>query len=260
MISHKSRCIFVHQRKAAGTTVKALFDDVEGADRGRFGGGLLDPDWDDARDPVASYFKFTVVRNPWDRFVSAWRYCKSTKHRPIKDVLRNLPQPNPLVTVIAPGASLAARVHSGREVSRRLRGQVQRGLRVLTGRELGKPLQDMGHDYRHITRQQHELVVRSDGSIAVDRVVFFEDLEAGLAEVFVRIGRPMAALPRHKVLRPGDNYRSHFDAEARALFERAYAKDIAVWGYDFESGRSRLAGTAPVFGGEPTPAQKPQSA
>jgi len=48
----------------------------------------------DARHPdvVASAWKFAVVRNPWDKFVSSWKYCKSTKHRPLKEVALDPPR------------------------------------------------------------------------------------------------------------------------------------------------------------------------
>lgn len=37
-------------------------------------------------------FKFTISRNPFDRFISGWRYCKSTKHKDINDLIGNLPK------------------------------------------------------------------------------------------------------------------------------------------------------------------------
>jgi len=37
-----------------------------------------------------SAFKFAVVRNPWDRFVSGWRYLKQVRNMPLKDLLGNL--------------------------------------------------------------------------------------------------------------------------------------------------------------------------
>ena len=93
MISHAARCIFIHQKKAAGTSVKRLFPDFEvGSPEGTYlSNGLLSKEWETAPE-VPVYFKFTVVRNPWDRFISGWLYCKRTKNRSIKDVLCNLPR------------------------------------------------------------------------------------------------------------------------------------------------------------------------
>lgn len=37
-------------------------------------------------------WKFTIIRNPWDKFISSWKYCLSTKKKSIKDLLLNLPK------------------------------------------------------------------------------------------------------------------------------------------------------------------------
>jgi hypothetical protein len=75
MISHKYKCIFVHIARTAGTSVENLFmkGDWWAIDRqtkhapafflklkyGRY--------WDD-------YFKFSIVRDPYDRFRSLYKY------------------------------------------------------------------------------------------------------------------------------------------------------------------------------------------
>ncbi len=38
--------------------------------------------------------KFAVARNPYDKFVSAWKYLKLTKNHSLVDTLSNLPQKN----------------------------------------------------------------------------------------------------------------------------------------------------------------------
>lgn len=43
-------------------------------------------------DYFASTWKFTFVRNPWDKYVSAWMYLESTRDLPFEDVVRNPPR------------------------------------------------------------------------------------------------------------------------------------------------------------------------
>lgn len=260
MISHRYRCIFVHQRKSAGTTVKALFDDVGPEDRGRFNDGILSPDWDPERPPVSDHFAFTVIRNPWDRFVSGWKYCKTTKHRDILDVLANLPRRRLIDTVLARRASWPARIESARELGRQAKDEAKHAVRATLGRADKRPKRP-GHDYRHLTQMQRATVVWPDGRLAVDRVVFLEDLDAGLAEVFAAIGKPYAAPPRERARRRGDDYRRHFDdPRARALFDAAFGADVACWGYDFDSGLPDFARFAGAGRGAPVAAPIPPAA
>lgn len=66
------KCIFVHIPKCAGIAVcKSLF--------GNLGGGhktLKDYQTVFSPEDYARYFKFTFVRNPWDRLVSAFLFLK----------------------------------------------------------------------------------------------------------------------------------------------------------------------------------------
>jgi hypothetical protein len=90
MISHQYQCIFLHQRKCAGSSIMRTFNVAFGT-----------PEWDFMKDGLLSeehtaaplgYFRFAVVRNPWDRFVSGWKYCSSTRERMLAEVLADLPQ------------------------------------------------------------------------------------------------------------------------------------------------------------------------
>lgn len=47
-----------------------------------------------SRHPVIfrNAFKFMVARNPWDKFVSGWKYLESTKNLSLTEVLEKLPE------------------------------------------------------------------------------------------------------------------------------------------------------------------------
>ncbi|MGZ4703343.1 MAG: sulfotransferase family 2 domain-containing protein [Acidimicrobiales bacterium] len=92
MISRAHRCIFVHQRKCAGMSVIETFGVTPDEPDFHFANdGVLAPEWTSEAELVEGCFTFAVVRNPWDRFVSGWMYCRSTRKRSLVDVLRDPP-------------------------------------------------------------------------------------------------------------------------------------------------------------------------
>ena len=69
MISHQHKCIFIHIPRTAGTSIEMFFrcgDEESKHFNARDIYQSIDQDtWD-------SYFKFSFIRNPWDRVVSMW--------------------------------------------------------------------------------------------------------------------------------------------------------------------------------------------
>jgi chondroitin 4-sulfotransferase 11 len=82
MVSHKYECIFTHIPKTAGKSIRYLFGlpqfehEYEGAtdDTIEFGFGHTPLSKLIEKDYFREYFKFSFVRNPFDRLVSAYHY------------------------------------------------------------------------------------------------------------------------------------------------------------------------------------------
>lgn len=184
MISHSWRCVFIHQRKCAGTSIKLAFDlSRDDANWHTLNDGIQDPDF---VSRLPGYLVFAVCRNPWDRFVSGWKYCASTRKRSLRSVL------------IDPPAS--------------------------------------GHDWRHLTRAQHETLYDTQGRPAFDVLLRYETLQLDFDALCDRLGKPRCTLARHNA-GAHDDYRAYFDPETRALLARRYARDIELFDYSFDPHR-----------------------
>ncbi len=74
-VNHKNKFVFVHIPKCGGRSIKKVFDlklhDHYGLSELGFKSTDYCPDLS-----VDGLFKFAFVRNPWDRFVSAYEYLK----------------------------------------------------------------------------------------------------------------------------------------------------------------------------------------
>jgi len=81
-----------------------------------------------------------------------------------------------------------------------------------------------------------------DGRVAVDRVIPYEDLGAGLRQVFQELGLPGAPdLPRAKGDHRSDRrpYAELLSDADRAVIERACSREIAEFGYSFGADTAR---------------------
>jgi len=81
MVSHKHKFVFIHSPKCGGGSIKKIL-------RKHLAGSVIEAPnsnhWElwrhyelHGKDLLDSYFKFGVIRNPWDRMVSWFHHCKS---------------------------------------------------------------------------------------------------------------------------------------------------------------------------------------
>ncbi|WP_428029105.1 sulfotransferase family 2 domain-containing protein [Ancylobacter sp.] len=205
MISHQHKAILVHIQKTGGTSITSLFGESRTLPEKHFSARELRERygcayWD-------SYFKFAVVRNPWDRLISWWAMIDARR---------------PAWQSGVPQGSFHAHVLD--------RARTFDEFLVNCSGEISDR-----DGSKSIFRNQIDYLVGEDGKLMVDLVCRFERLRDDFEEVKNRTGIT-GALPTVNVSRHA-NYRTYYTPETRELVAREYARDIAFFGFEFDDGR-----------------------
>ena len=118
----------VHVRKNAGSALRQFFVDLN------YPMEVLG----DFPDDYSRYRLFGVARNPYDRCISGWKYCDSTRPRTLLDCLANLPDVDHVPS---------------------------------------NPTLVVGHDWRHFTATQCHYLYHETRLFTVDFLLRYENLE-----------------------------------------------------------------------------------
>jgi chondroitin 4-sulfotransferase 11 len=218
-VSHQHRTIFVHIPKTAGTSVEAVLgmhgrrQDVgivpyfkqELDYEHLYGRQLQHLSAQEIRTHLnddalfSGYFKFTIVRNPWDRLVSsmAWTDQKWAK-----------------------GVAL-----TGDEFAQQLR-QIQDALAAIAAGAAGVTLP-------HYLRPQTHYVLDSSGRPLVDFIARYENLANDWRVIARRLGPAVAAQLPLRMRSHHQHYRRYYSAETRALVGELYADEVRLLEYEF---------------------------
>jgi chondroitin 4-sulfotransferase 11 len=211
MISHPFRCISIHIPKAAGNSVNRVFgvDWQDHKDLARYQAELPAGIFD-------GYFKFAVVRNPWDRLLSDYNYQRR-KSRPADSKL-HLFDANGRRREFAAWIE-AAFTETSRYPASHWGGEVSPGI--------------------HRFSPQLDWISLA-GGVAVDFVARFEHLDEDFAVIRRTLGLEQTTLPRRNP-RFHFHYSRYYDDAMRDRVGQYYARDIAAFGYAFEDRKFRLA-------------------
>ena len=194
MILNQHQSIFIHIPKTGGTSIEKFFNMRMFHRTGKHDSAaklrktLDELTW-------AKYFKFSFVRNPWDRMVSYyhWRLREpenvDVQGCTFKDWLRFL--------------------HAGDFQKLTLNGSFKYGI---------KP--------------QFEMLSIGE-AIAVDFVGRFENLQQDFEQICQRIGIEPQVLPHKNAMNRSHHYTQFYDEESRILVEDLYRRDIEYFGYEF---------------------------
>jgi chondroitin 4-sulfotransferase 11 len=204
MINPQYRCIFIHIPKTGGKSVQRFFG----------------TNWQDHKDisryaeeltpqTFTSYYKFAIVRNPWDRLVSDYNYQKMKK---------------------GSQASHGLLIHDERGNKRSFSKWLEA---VLSDPFCCEPTEWGARVSQGIHRWSPQVDwICISGKIAVDRVLRMENLQEGFAELRCALGLPSREMPCRN-WRWHRHYSYYYNESTRRLVEKYYAKDIETFGYRF---------------------------
>lgn len=211
MISHPHRCIFVHIPKTAGNSINRVFGVgwENHKDLQRYFA-------EHPRETVESYFKFAIVRNPWDRLLSDYNYQKKKSREQ--------------------ASKLFVFSERGRE-----RGFAEWIDAALASPDFYEPSRWGGEVSPHIHRWSPQVDwITVDSVPRVDFVAHLENLPHDFRLICERLGLPPVRLP-HRNRRLHWHYSHYYDRTTRDIVAAYYARDIEQFGYEFEHARLRLA-------------------
>lgn len=200
MLYHKHKCIFVHVNKTGGATINRFLGGRP-AHMSAKGYRKTYPNYFD------DYFKFSFVRNPWDKLVSLY-----FMHTRLNWDLRW-----DWSAVTAPCFSDFLRITHGYNKTKQ--------------RHIYR-----GHPTGHMRMSnQLDWLVDENGSLIVDFVGRFENYQEDFNTVCDKIGIPQPQEIPHRNKSEHKHYTEYYDNETREIVATRFAKDIEYFGYEFGS-------------------------
>jgi len=224
IISHTHKYIFIKSLKTAGTSIEAALSQCCGEndmvtplgdywfnrdERGEWIHSSMNAEGFSQHDPAAEvkrkvppeiwndYFKFSIIRNPWDRVVSlfAWE-------------ARNRPAPK-----------AARRFYHRLGLPFDEFGETKKLFRTFVQGDW-------------TTNDRFYLI---DGELCVDFVIRYERLAEDFAELCARVGLPRIPLPHLKagLRRAERGYTDYYDETSKAIVSERHRQDIRLFGYEF---------------------------
>ena len=246
MISHHHRCVFIHIPKNAGQSVEQVFLDQLGLSYETRAPLLMRPNdkpelgpprlahlkWHQyvgckymTQDQFDSYFKFAIVRNPWDRAVSLYRYYRFQEKCSFKEFVMD-----------------------------ELRGWMWRERQWFVGPQADFICDSEGRlrvDFLGRFETLHSDFLRICERIGLPAIdiphvnVSISRIEPQKVKTSRTAGPKLKPLWRRRrtVRFPiFPSFREYYDDESRALIEDLYAQDVERFGYRFDDSGVKAAG------------------
>ncbi len=193
------KCIFVHIPKTAGISVaKNLFGNLAG-------GHVSIKKYQIIFSNIEfnSYFKFTFVRNPWDRLVSAYNFLKKGGFNENDKgwAQKNLSNYKDFESFVKEGLMRKS----------------------IFSWKLFNP--------------QYKYICSEDGMPMVDFIGYFEDLDNDFSYVQKKLGIASSSklVQFNRSKKKGKDYKEYYTEETKKIVEHIYREDIQILGYSFDN-------------------------
>ena len=198
MIDDKHKFIFIHIPKTGGTSIELTFKKrIKGSHKHLT---LFDYE-NELKSEIEKYFIFSVIRNPWDKLVSYWKYRQGKPHAPVDGKLN----------------------------------EFDKWLKFISSLDLnnlnGKTARGNIPDFRMGLDLQFNSLLNKKNEINVN-LIRFENFQEDFNTICDKIGIPKLQLP-HKNKSKHKHYTEYYDDETRSIVAEKYAKDIEYFGYEF---------------------------
>ena len=191
--SEKYNILFIHIPKNAGTS---LINGLGLSPHGHYS-------WRNHPRFNFGYHKFAIVRNPWDRVVSAYEFAKMNEsYWHSKDNQTKHPDYD--------------LCHS------------------LTFKECVKLLLDNPDKFKHQGWGSQHFYIMDGNKIMVDSILKIENLDKELEKMFIELNiDEIPNLPKFNTSNRKLNYKKYYDKETKQMIAEKYKEDINFFNYIF---------------------------
>lgn len=205
MICRKNKFIFIHIPKNAGEAISQALEIKPSRNQHKFKFETCILDKHETitecmtlKKSTENYFRFSFVRNPWDRLVSMWSYSKKRGMQPIATASFEYFIKNQEAILS--------------QVSETYLSNSQRKINVLY--------------------PQYFYISDWWGNNVMDFIGKFENLQSDFDIVCDKIGIPRRTIPKKN---PSNHkhYTEYYNDTTRDIVAQRYAKDIEYFGYKF---------------------------
>ena len=159
------------------------------------------------------YYRFSIVRNPWDRLVSIWRFIM-IDDRVFKDAY-----------------GLKNNISAFEKMFNDENKKTFKEWVLSYDHPCFFKGADLKCNRRPITKVQQSDWIIKDGKSIVDKTFRLENLDKLVSEFRKRFGADLK-IPRMNTTKRG-SYHEYYDSELADIVAEWYKDDIRIWGYEF---------------------------